>query len=107
MRFGRFGPRTAHTTQLGDYPATLSYLPVPVFRMLRAATRLRDPTFIQRRAQYLNLGLPGPVPYPWILARSFVSSPTDLREVQIMINNIQTRARAAQSTLLVVQMSYT
>ena len=69
-----------------------------MFRMLRAAAGLRDPVIFLIRAQDLDLGLSALVPSPWTLARSFVSSPTDLREVQI--NNIQTRARAAQSTLL-------
>ena len=57
------------------------------------------------RAQDLDLGPPGPIPSPWTLARPFILQSTDLPEVQI--NNIQTRARAAQSTLLVVYMSYT
>ena len=82
--------RTARTT------TTLNYM----FRMLRAAAGLRDPVILLIRAQDLDLGLPGPVPSPWTLGRSFVSSSTDLREVQI--NNIQNRAWAAQSTLLVV-----
>jgi len=72
--------------------------------MLRAVSRLHDPSIPLIRAQDLDLRLPGPVPSPWTLARSFVLSSTDLTEVQI--NNIQTRARAAQSTLLVVYMSY-
>jgi hypothetical protein len=70
------------------------------FRNLRAVRRLRDPVILLIRAQDLDLGLSAVVPSPCTLARSFVSSPTDLREVQI--NNIQTRARAPQSTLLVV-----
>jgi hypothetical protein len=68
--------------------------------MLRAAAGLRDPTFWFIRAQDRDLRPSAVVPSPWTLARSFVSSSTDLTEVQI--NNIQTRGRAAQSILLVV-----
>jgi len=57
-----------------------------MFRKLRAVRRLRDPMISLIRAQDLDLRLSVVVPLPWTLARSFVSSSTDLREVQV--NNI-------------------
>ena len=72
--------QTTRTTTTLDKP----------FRLLRAARRLRDPSISLIRAQDLDLRLSAVVQILWTLARSFVSSSTDLREVQI--NNIQTRA---------------
>ena len=75
--------QTARTTTTYNYR----------FRKLRAVRRLRDTSISLIRAQNLDLRLSAVVPPLWTLARLFVSSSTDLREVQI--NNIQTRAGAA------------
>ena len=71
----RAGTLAHHAWSMSLNPPKYSFL-------LRAADQPRDRSISSIRAQDRNLGLPAVVPLSWTLARSFVSSSTDLCEVQ-------------------------
>jgi len=95
LRLRRFGYGTIHPARQND-----SYIGLPVPYAPRGLATARPHALVHSGTRPGPATISALVPSPWTLARSFVSSSTDLREVQI--NNIQTRAWAAQSTLLAV-----